>query len=258
MGAGGVVSDGLSAHTGRWWRRWRRGRTGPARMDGGRAAVRRCRRFSSLRGAAASRARTGSIPPAWTNSGLDSWDRMADVGLAGRPQVADQRRPLALEDRHQAGVGALDRLLEHDVGLVESGRRPVAGVVADLDAEGRTGGHVPARRRCAGQRAGGHGRQAGRWSWSSSSAAAAFFVAGGPPRAGPRRHRRRRRTTATPASGVPLGSGRTPSRWRAELAAGQDGRCLAGRRSRPPRGGRRPRRRASGSSGWSVRRPASG
>ena len=56
----------------------------------------------------------------------------ADIGLAGRPEVTDQGRPLALEHCHQTGVGTLHRLLEHDVGLVESGRRAVVGVVADL------------------------------------------------------------------------------------------------------------------------------
>ena len=85
----------------------------------------------------------------------------ADVGLAGRAQVTDQRCPLALEHRHQPGDGALDRLLEDDVGLVEAGRRPVTGVVADLDPEGGPGGHRPPGGRCPGQRTGGHRRRRG-------------------------------------------------------------------------------------------------
>ena len=82
-----------------------------------------------------------------------------DVGLAGRTEVADQGRPLTLVDGDQAGVGALDRLLEDHVGLVEPGRGAVTRVVADLDGEGGPGRHHPAGGRGPGQRTGGrHGR----------------------------------------------------------------------------------------------------
>ena len=54
------------------------------------------------------------------------------------------------------GVGALHRLLEDHVGLVEAGRRSVRRVVADLDGQGRTCRDRAAGCRRAGQRAGGH------------------------------------------------------------------------------------------------------
>ena len=95
------------------------------------------------------------MPPAWTNSGIGELGEDAGVGLSGRTDVADQRRGLALEHRHQAGDGSLDGLLVHDVGLIETGGRPVVGIVADLDPEGRTGRDRAARGRPTGQRTGG-------------------------------------------------------------------------------------------------------
>ena len=93
---------------------------------------------------------------------------MPTSGCAGRSQVTDQRRPLALEHGHQPGDGPLDRLLEDDVGLVEAGRRPVAGVVADLDPEGGPGGTVPP---------GPAPRSAGRWPPAPAAAVVAAVVA---------------------------------------------------------------------------------
>ena len=57
---------------------------------------------------------------------------------------ADRRSPTSGAPWHwntatRRVIGALDRLLEDDVGLVEAGRRPVAGVVADLDGRGPAG-----------------------------------------------------------------------------------------------------------------------
>ncbi len=77
------------------------------------------------------------------------------VGLAGRAEVADEGRLLALEHGDQAGVGALDRLLEDHVGLVQPGRGAVPRVVADLDGEGGPARHHTAGGRRPGQRTGG-------------------------------------------------------------------------------------------------------
>ena len=147
---------------------------------------------------------TGSIPPAWTNSGSDSWERMPTSGCPGRPEVADQGGPLALEHGQQAGDGALDRLLEHDVGLVEAGRRPVAGIVADLDPQGRAGRHDPSRGRVP--------RSAGRWPPARGArvvvgAAAALAAVLLSPRVAEQATTTPISTTATPPSDVPPGAG---------------------------------------------------
>ena len=78
-----------------------------------------------------------------------------DVRLAGRPQVADEGRPLALEHGDEPRVAALHRLLEDHVRLVEAGRRPVGRVVADLDRQRGTGRHLAAGCRRTRQGAGG-------------------------------------------------------------------------------------------------------
>ncbi len=109
--------------------------------------------------------------------GIGELGEDAGVGLTGRAQVADQRCSLALEHGQQPGDGALDRLLEDDVGLVEPGRRPVAGVVADLDPEGRAGRDRPARGRCAGQRAGGRRRSSAAVVATAATLAAVVVVA---------------------------------------------------------------------------------
>ena len=98
---------------------------------------------------------TGSIPPACTNSGSDSWDRMPTSGWRAERRSPTRAAPWHWNTATQAGDGALDRLLEDDVGLVEAGRGPVAGVVADLDPEGRAGRARPLP--------GPGSRSAGRW-----------------------------------------------------------------------------------------------
>ena len=92
----------------------------------------------------------------------------ADVDVAGRADRADQRHVLALEHGGVAGDAALDRLLEHDVRLVQPRLRPAGGVVVDLDRDGGALGDRATRGRLPGERAGrrrhrrrGRGRRLG-------------------------------------------------------------------------------------------------
>ena len=141
---GGVDEGGVRRHP-------------PGLLDDGRAPVSRVQVVVDQRGGGEQG--DDRIDPAGVDEQrVGQLGEDADVGRPCRPEVADQRSPLALEHGQQPGDGALDRLLEHDVGLVEAGRRPVTGIVADLHPEGGAGGHHPARGRRPGQRAGGHRR----------------------------------------------------------------------------------------------------
>ncbi len=94
------------------------------------------------------------MPPAWKNSGFESWDRIATSGSRAERRSPTSAAPWHWNTATRRVYGPFDRLLEDDVGLVEPGRRAVAGVVADLDGQGRAGRDDASRGRCAGQRAG--------------------------------------------------------------------------------------------------------
>ncbi len=229
------------------------------------------RTFLSWMGALARRFSTGLIPPAWTKIGVGQLRQDAHVGLPGGAEVADQGRPLALEDGHEPGVGALDRLLEHDVGLVQPGRGPVVGVVADLGRQRGTRRHGATGRGRPGERAGGHdrrhrgGRRGGRAAFFAAVEPPASTAASTPPT-----------TTRSAAAPITYHFVRDePARWsRSSLRDSTDGGPSPVPPPPPPAvpeasGGPEPavRRRGArvpargfrqGSRVWSVRRPASG
>jgi len=87
IGAGGVVSAGAVAQTDAVFTNVLYGATRPGTRTMSEAFD-PDRRLRSVSGAAWSRSRTGVIPPAWTNSGFDSCERIPTSGSR-----ADRRSP---------------------------------------------------------------------------------------------------------------------------------------------------------------------
>ena len=144
----------------------------------------------------------------------------ADVGLPGRSKVSDQCRTLALEDGDQAGIGAFDRFLEDDVGLVEPSGRSVIGVVADLGCQRGPGRHDVARCRVPRQGAGDDHRR--RCSRRGRRRGDGSLGHGRPAHRGDDQHPADEEDSDA-AHHVPLDL-RRPRALLAQLLAGQDGR----------------------------------